>query len=57
MLCSPRLEHLSKADIEAQDFLQNFGEHSAPAPFTNEERQEWMSQLKGVAVSSDAFVR
>ena len=57
MLCSERLGKLSKSDIEFQDFVQKFDEDKAPGAFTNEEREEWMSQLKGVAVSSDAFVR
>lgn len=57
MLCSGRLGQLSKSDIETQDFLQNFDEGSAPAAFSSEEREEWLSQLNGVAVSSDAFVR
>lgn len=56
MLCSGRLGQLSKSDIETQDFLQNFDTNSAPVAFTNEEREEWLSQLSGVAVSSDAFV-
>lgn len=57
MLCSGRLGQLSKSDIETQEFLQNFDEGSAPAAFSSEEREEWLSQLNGVAVSSDAFVR
>ena len=57
MLCSERLGRLSKSDIEFQDFLQKFNKDKAPEAFTNEEREEWMSQLNGVAVSSDAFVR
>ncbi|KAF6221094.1 hypothetical protein HO133_002775 [Letharia lupina] len=55
MLCSGRLGQLSKSDIETQDFLQNFDTNRAPVAFTNEEREEWLSQLSGVAVSSDAF--
>ena len=57
MLCSGRLGQLSDSDIEKEDFLQNFDEGSAPAPFSSEERKDWLSQLSGVAVSSDAFVR
>ena len=57
MLCSERLGKLSKSDIEFQEFLQKFEKDKAPAAFTHEEREEWMSQLNGVAVSSDAFVR
>lgn len=56
MLCSGRLGQLSESDIETQEFLQNFEEGSAPAAFTDEERKEWLGQLNGVALSSDAFV-
>ena len=56
MLCSGRLGALGKSDIEVQDFMRNFDEDKAPAAFTNEERDEWLSQLSGVAISSDAFV-
>ena len=56
MLCSGRLGQLSKSDIETQEFLQNFDSDSAPVAFTGEEREEWLRQLRGVAVSSDAFV-
>lgn len=56
MLCSGRLGQLSKSDIETQEFLRNFETDSAPVAFTAEERKEWLSQLDGVAVSSDAFV-
>ena len=57
MLCSGRLGQLSDSDIEKQEFLQNFEEGSAPTPFSSNEREEWLSRLNGVAVSSDAFVR
>lgn len=56
MLCSGRLGQLSNSDIEKQEFLQNFDTERAPVAFTKEEREEWLSQLSGVAVSSDAFV-
>ena len=57
MLCSGRLGQLSDSDIEKQDFVQNFEEGGAPAPFSSGEREEWLNRLNGVAVSSDAFVR
>ncbi len=41
-------------DIEKHDYESKFEE--VPAPFTQKEREEWLSKLKGVAVSSDAFV-
>ncbi|KAL8947089.1 MAG: hypothetical protein Q9222_006596 [Ikaeria aurantiellina] len=50
MLCSGQLP---KSDIEKQDYEKNFEE--VPKPFTNEEREEWLSHLNEVAVSSDAF--
>ncbi|KAL9102433.1 MAG: hypothetical protein Q9163_002425 [Psora crenata] len=50
LLCSG---HLPKSDIEKQDYERNFDE--VPRPFTNEEREEWLSHLRGVALSSDAF--
>ncbi|KAL8782629.1 MAG: hypothetical protein Q9213_005216 [Squamulea squamosa] len=50
MLCSGTLP---KSDIEKQDYEKNFEE--VPRPFTNEEREKWLSRLTGVAVSSDAF--
>jgi len=40
--------------IEKEDFDSKFDE--IPKPFTPKERDEWLSQLKRVAVSSDAFV-
>ncbi|KAL8943179.1 MAG: hypothetical protein Q9216_001233 [Gyalolechia sp. 2 TL-2023] len=50
MLCSGQLP---KSDIERQDYEKNFDE--VPTPFSTEEREEWLSHLKEVAVSSDAF--
>ncbi|KAL9594795.1 MAG: hypothetical protein Q9219_006832 [cf. Caloplaca sp. 3 TL-2023] len=50
MLCSGQLP---KSDIEKQDYEKNFDE--VPQPFSTEEREEWLSHLKEVAVSSDAF--
>lgn len=50
MLCSGQLP---KSDIEKQDYEKNFDE--IPRPFSTEEREEWLSHLKEVAVSSDAF--
>ncbi|KAL8713243.1 MAG: hypothetical protein Q9220_002764 [cf. Caloplaca sp. 1 TL-2023] len=50
LLCSGQLP---KSDIEKQDYEKNFEE--VPKPFTNEEREEWLSHLSGVALSSDAF--
>lgn len=41
-------------DIEKEDYEKNFLE--IPTPFTQKEREEWLKELKGVAVSSDAFV-
>ncbi|KAI4220852.1 MAG: hypothetical protein LQ349_007986 [Xanthoria aureola] len=50
MLCSGALP---KSDIEKQDYEKNFEE--VPEPFTDKEREEWLSHLTGVAISSDAF--
>ncbi len=41
-------------DIEKHDYESKFEE--VPAPFTQKEREEWLNELRGVAVSSDAFV-
>lgn len=41
-------------DVEKHDYESRFEE--VPAPFTQKERKEWLNELKGVAVSSDAFV-
>lgn len=51
LLCSGQLP---KSDIEKQDYEKNFSE--TPKPFTTEEREEWLSRLSSVAMSSDAFV-
>ncbi|KAI4173776.1 MAG: hypothetical protein LQ343_002779 [Gyalolechia ehrenbergii] len=50
MLCSGQLP---KSEIEKEDYEKNFDE--VPRPFSTEEREEWLSHLKEVAVSSDAF--
>ena len=42
-------------DIEQEDYASRF-ESGAPPPFTQKEREDWLNELKGVAVSSDAFV-
>ncbi len=41
-------------DVEKEDYERNFDE--VPPPFTQKEREEWLKELRGVAVSSDAFV-
>lgn len=50
ILCSGQIP---KSDIEEQDFEQNFD--AVPQHFSESEREEWIKQLNGVAVSSDAF--
>ena len=45
---------LPKEGPERESFESVFQE--VPAAFTEEEKHEWLSKLKGVAVSSDAFV-
>ncbi|KAK8202995.1 bifunctional purine biosynthesis protein ADE17 [Phyllosticta capitalensis] len=40
---------------ERADFERMFEEGDVPATFTAAERADWLAQLKGVAVSSDAF--
>lgn len=50
MLCSGQLP---KSNIEKEDYEKNFAE--VPQPFTQKERDEWLTHLKEVAVSSDAF--
>ena len=52
MLCSGLVP--TTAGIEREAFEANF--EQVPQPFTPEERKEWLKGLKGVAVSSDAFV-
>ena len=51
MLCGGQVP---KSDVEKADFERNFEE--IPTPFTDEEREAWLSKLSQVAVSSDAFV-
>ncbi len=52
MLCSGQVARTS--DIEKQAFENNF--EDVPQPFSEEEREAWLSKLSDVAVSSDAFV-
>ena len=52
MLCSGEVPPHSQ--FEKEDYERNFAE--VPAPFTDDERKEWLGKLTGVAVSSDAFV-
>ena len=52
MLCSGQVPRTSK--IEKQAFEGNFEE--VPQPFSEQERETWLSKLSEVAVSSDAFV-
>lgn len=40
-------------DMELDAWKANYD--NAPALFTENERKEWISQLKGVSISSDAF--
>ena len=51
LLCS---NQLPRNEAEKVEYERVFEE--VPAPFTQEERDSWLSQLTGVAVSSDAFV-
>ena len=51
MLCSGQVP---RTGIEKDDYERNF--EVVPERFTDEEREEWLSRLDGVAVSSDAFV-
>ncbi|CAF9926170.1 MAG: bifunctional phosphoribosylaminoimidazolecarboxamide formyltransferase/IMP cyclohydrolase [Alectoria fallacina] len=44
---------LPKSGIEKQEYESKF--EVVPPPFTQEERERWLSQLSEVAVSSDAF--
>ena len=44
----------SSSDIERQEYESRF--EVVPSPFTQEERERWLSQMSEVAVSSDAFV-
>ena len=52
ILCSGQIP---KSDIEKQDYEKNF--EVVPPPFSESEREEWISQLSEVAVSSDAFCK
>ncbi len=51
MLCSGQVP---RSGIEKEDYERNF--EVVPDRFTDEEREEWLSKLTEVAVSSDAFV-
>ncbi|KPI45961.1 Bifunctional purine biosynthesis protein ADE17 [Cyphellophora attinorum] len=51
MLCSGQVP--PRSEFEKEDYERNFDD--VPAPFTEDERREWLSGLQGVAVSSDAF--
>lgn len=55
MLCSGQVP--PRNEVERADYERVFAEGHVPKPFTAEEREEWLSKLSGVAVSSDAFVR
>lgn len=50
LLCSGQVP---KSGVERDDFDLNFEE--VPTLFTPEEREQWLSKLSEVAVSSDAF--
>lgn len=52
MLCSGQVP--PKNEVEKADYERVFEE--VPAPFTAEERENWLKKLGEVAVSSDAFV-
>lgn len=52
MLCSGQVP--PKSPFEVEDYERNFEE--VPTPFTSQEREDWLSKLEGVVVSSDAFV-
>ena len=51
MLCSGLVP---REGVEKEDYEKNFEE--VPKPFSAEERGEWLGRLKGVCLSSDAFV-
>ena len=53
MLCSSQVPPQSEAEL--QDYNSRFEGDTPPAPFTPEERREWLGKLTEVAVSSDAF--
>ncbi|KAL1958739.1 hypothetical protein VTO42DRAFT_3858 [Malbranchea cinnamomea] len=50
MLCSGQIP---RSEVEKADYERVFEE--VPAPFTAEEREEWLKKLNEVVVSSDAF--
>ncbi|KAL9063716.1 MAG: hypothetical protein Q9157_008122 [Trypethelium eluteriae] len=50
MLCSGVIP---QSGIEKEDYERNFEE--VPQPFSQEEREAWLAELKDVALSSDAF--
>ena len=50
VLCSGLVPKLG---VERDDFAKKFEE--IPAPFTEEEREEWLKEIDKVVVSSDAF--
>ena len=52
MLCSGQIP---RSQMEKEDYERNFEE--VPVPFTAEERESWLKELRNVIVSSDAFVR
>ena len=56
LLSSGQLPSKEEGGLEREDFERNFEEGHVPEEFTAKERKEWLSKLKGVAVSSDAFV-
>ena len=51
MLCSGLVP---REGVEKEDYEKNFEE--VPKPFSAEEREEWLGKLKGLCLSSDAFV-
>ncbi|KAI9686636.1 MAG: bifunctional phosphoribosylaminoimidazolecarboxamide formyltransferase/IMP cyclohydrolase [Bathelium mastoideum] len=50
MLCSGVIP---RSGIEREDYERNF--EQVPQPFSQEEREAWLAELKDVALSSDAF--
>ena len=50
MLCSGVIP---KSGIEQQDYEKNF--EDVPQPFSSEERDTWLAEMKDIALSSDAF--
>ena len=52
MLCSGQTP---KTDVEKKDYEKNF--EVIPEPFSQSERDQWISQLNNVVVSSDAFCK